>query len=51
VILEQFARAAARLYELIEAWRQSPFFKERERAALAWTDAVTRIAGRVKTRL
>jgi AhpD family alkylhydroperoxidase len=40
------ARAAGeteqRLYALT-AWRETPFFTERERAALAWTEAVTRI--------
>ncbi len=29
-----------RLYAL-NAWRETPFFNERERAALAWTEAVT----------
>jgi AhpD family alkylhydroperoxidase len=29
-----------RLYAL-DAWRETPFFTERERAALAWTEAVT----------
>jgi len=32
-----------RLYAL-NAWRETPFFTERERAALAWTEAVTLIA-------
>ena len=32
-----------RLY-LLDAWRESPFFSERERAALAWTEALTRVA-------
>jgi AhpD family alkylhydroperoxidase len=32
-----------RLYAL-DAWRETPFFTDRERAALAWTEAVTRIA-------
>ena len=32
-----------RLYAL-DAWRETPFFDERERAALAWTEAVTRVA-------
>ena len=32
-----------RLYEL-DAWEESPFYTERERAALAWTEAVTRVA-------
>ena len=26
---------------LLDAWRESPFYTERERAALAWTEAVT----------
>src|SRR6266550_6112638 len=32
-----------RLYALV-AWRETPFYTERERAALAWTEAVTLIA-------
>jgi AhpD family alkylhydroperoxidase len=32
-----------RLYTL-NAWRETPFFTDRERAALAWTEALTRIA-------
>lgn len=40
------ARAAAeteqRLYA-VAAWHEAPFFTERERAALAWTEAVTRV--------
>jgi AhpD family alkylhydroperoxidase len=32
-----------RLY-LLNAWRESPLYTERERAALAWTEALTRIA-------
>jgi AhpD family alkylhydroperoxidase len=36
-----------RLYSL-DAWRESPYYNDRERAALAWTEAVTRVAdGRV----
>src|SRR5690349_5719618 len=31
-----------RIY-LLDAWRESPVFSERERAALAWTDAMTRL--------
>ena len=31
-----------RLYAL-NAWRETPFFTERERAALAWTEAITLI--------
>lgn len=41
------ARAAGeteqRLYTL-SAWRETPFFTERERAALAWTEAMTLIS-------
>lgn len=41
------ARAAGeteqRLYTL-SAWRETPFFSARERAALAWTEAITRIS-------
>jgi len=41
------ARAAGeteqRLY-LLDAWREAPFYSERERAALAWTEALTRIS-------
>ena len=32
-----------RLY-LLDAWRDSPLYSERERAALAWTEALTRLA-------
>jgi AhpD family alkylhydroperoxidase len=32
-----------RLY-MLSAWRESPLYTDRERAALAWTDAVTLIA-------
>jgi len=32
-----------RLY-LLSAWRESPLYSERERAALAWTEALTLIA-------
>jgi AhpD family alkylhydroperoxidase len=32
-----------RIYAL-NAWRETPFFSERERAALEWTEQVTRIA-------
>ncbi len=33
-----------RLYTL-DAWRETPFFDERERAALEWTEAVTLVSG------
>ena len=32
-----------RLY-LLDAWRESPLYSERERAALAWTEALTLVA-------
>ena len=32
-----------RIY-LLDAWRESPLYSERERAALAWTDAVTLVS-------
>jgi AhpD family alkylhydroperoxidase len=32
-----------RIYAL-NAWRETPFFTDRERAALEWTEAVTRVA-------
>ena len=33
-----------RLYSL-DAWRDCPYYSERERAALAWTEAITAITG------
>jgi AhpD family alkylhydroperoxidase len=33
-----------RLYSL-DAWRECPYYSERERAALSWTEAVTLLAG------
>ena len=35
--------SAQRLFTL-DAWRETPFFSERERAALAWTEAVTLVS-------
>jgi AhpD family alkylhydroperoxidase len=32
-----------RLYEL-DAWRETPFYNDRERAALSWTEAVTLVS-------
>ena len=34
-----------RLY-VLEAWRESPFYSDRERAALAWAEAVTTLSGK-----
>ncbi len=33
-----------RLY-VLDAWREAPFYSERERAALAWAEAVTKLTG------
>jgi AhpD family alkylhydroperoxidase len=41
--LKAIGEGDQRLYEL-DAWEEAPFYTERERAALAWTDAVTRVA-------
>ena len=30
---------------VLDAWREAPFYTDRERAALSWAEAVTRIAG------
>ena len=45
--LRALGESEQRLYSL-DAWRESPYYTERERAALAWTEAVTLVAdGRV----
>ena len=41
--LKSIGESDQRLYEL-NAWEESPFYTDRERAALAWTDAVTKVA-------
>ncbi len=41
--LRALGETEQRLYSL-DAWSESPWYSERERAALAWTEAVTRIA-------
>lgn len=35
-----------RLY-VLHAWREAPFYSERERAALAWAEALTKLNGQV----
>lgn len=48
--LDMHSKDARRLGEteqrlhLLDAWHESPLYTERERAALAWTDALTLIA-------
>ena len=41
--LRAIGEGEQRLYSL-DAWRECPYYTERERAALAWTVAVTRVA-------
>lgn len=41
--LRALGESEQRLYSL-DAWRESPYYTDRERAALAWTEAVTRVA-------
>jgi AhpD family alkylhydroperoxidase len=41
--LRALGETEQRLYSL-DAWRECPFYTARERAALAWTEAVTRVA-------
>jgi AhpD family alkylhydroperoxidase len=41
--LRALGESEQRLYSL-DAWRECPYYSERERAALGWTEAVTRIA-------
>ena len=41
--LKSIGEEDQRLYEL-NAWEEAPFYSDRERAALAWTEAVTRVA-------
>jgi AhpD family alkylhydroperoxidase len=40
--LRELGESEQRLYSL-DAWEESPYYTDRERAALAWTDAVTRV--------
>lgn len=41
--LRAIGESEQRMYSL-DAWRESPYYTDRERAALAWTEAVTRVA-------
>lgn len=41
--LKAIGEQDVRLYEL-DAWQEAPFYSDRERAALEWTEAVTRVA-------
>jgi AhpD family alkylhydroperoxidase len=42
--LRAIGESEQRLYSL-DAWEETPFYTERERAALEWTESVTRVAG------
>jgi AhpD family alkylhydroperoxidase len=42
-VLRKAGESEQRIY-LLDAWRESPLYSPRERAALAWTDALTRIS-------
>jgi AhpD family alkylhydroperoxidase len=41
--LRAIGETEQRLYSL-DAWRECPYYTDRERAALAWTEAVTRVS-------
>ncbi len=41
--LRALGESEQRIYEL-DAWRETPFYSDRERAALEWTEAVTLIS-------
>lgn len=41
--LRKQGESEMRLY-MLDAWRESPLYTPRERAALAWTEALTRVA-------
>jgi AhpD family alkylhydroperoxidase len=41
--LRKHGESEMRLY-MLDAWRESSLYSERERAALAWTEALTRLA-------
>jgi AhpD family alkylhydroperoxidase len=41
--LRALGETEQRMYSL-DAWEECPFYTERERAALAWTESVTRVA-------
>lgn len=43
--LRALGETEQRLYGL-DAWKESPYYSDRERAALAWTEAVTLVAER-----
>lgn len=44
--LRELGETEQRLY-VLPAWREAPFYSDRERAALAWAEAVTKLNGSV----
>ena len=42
--LRELGESEQRLY-VLSAWREAPFYSERERAALAWAEALTKLDG------
>jgi alkylhydroperoxidase family enzyme len=42
-MLARMGKTEQRLYAVV-VWKEAPFFAERERAALAWTEAVTLVS-------
>jgi AhpD family alkylhydroperoxidase len=42
--LRAIGETEQRLY-VLDAWREAPFYSDRERAALAWAEAVTKLQG------
>jgi AhpD family alkylhydroperoxidase len=42
--LRAIGETEQRLY-VLDAWREAPFYTDRERAALSWAEAVTKITG------
>ena len=43
--LREIGESEQRLY-VLPAWREAPFYSDRERAALAWAEALTKLDGR-----
>jgi AhpD family alkylhydroperoxidase len=43
--LRDIGESEQRLY-VLPAWREAPFYSDRERAALAWAEALTKLEGR-----
>jgi alkylhydroperoxidase family enzyme len=42
--LRELGESEQRLY-VLPAWREAPFYSDRERAALAWAEALTKLDG------